>query len=304
MSRSGTILIIVAGLSAVLAAMTVALLARVRGDAEESRGWLAEVQARAMLTAGLEYVCETARIGWDDPATPAAEEAFGWIDVRDGGIGPRTANGRPVRARDGTAAFDLVTGLGDAFPAIGRVARCPMRVQRRPPWAMANGMVVNAMTRDPSLPWSAIIAHPRPDPQPEVATWAEFAAGDPQPVAGTDGVAWFRVLREDVATFVVTCGAGATRGYAGWNEVQADSAEASFGGRDAFEELRRDESRLHFRCAWSAAVGGNSSMHYLDHAYHLNAISSPDAAHTGGRSVQMVGTIRWIQRLMAEPDRW
>jgi hypothetical protein len=106
---------------------------------------------------------------------------------------------------------------------------------------------------------------------------------DDRPVAGTAEMAWFRVYRERVqdrdgdrridgqpapydsvdlsavpAVFIVTCGAGGTRGYQDWNEVPA--AERDFLiSQSYFEELRRQEVIQWFRVEWAPNVeaGGN-----------------------------------------------
>ena len=65
MTRGGTILIIVAGICALLASLTVAFLARSRSSIEETVAFEAEVQARLMLVAACMYVCEASRLGYE-----------------------------------------------------------------------------------------------------------------------------------------------------------------------------------------------------------------------------------------------
>ncbi|MBA3845788.1 MAG: hypothetical protein H0X45_03960, partial [Planctomycetes bacterium] len=178
--RRGTILILVAGMCAVLAAMTVAFLTRMRSDVSESQRLLQEIQARCALSAALMYVAEAARLGWDDPGTPEKEEAFGWIDVRDGTPGPRDRSGRP-----------LAPGAG--FPAIGSAARCPMYVMRRPPFAISLAVTTNPMIADPGRTWAEILGNTKTDPNPVATTQADFAAGDPGPRFPGGGRTWFRV---------------------------------------------------------------------------------------------------------------
>ena len=76
---------------------------------------LAQTQARVMLGGALSYIGETARLGWDDPATPEHEEAYGWIDVRDGSVGPRDHTGRALFQ----AEINPDLGKGERWPAIG-----------------------------------------------------------------------------------------------------------------------------------------------------------------------------------------
>src|SRR4051812_19073486 len=167
--RRGSILIVVSGLSAILAVLAFGFLTRMRIDGEESSAMVAETQARIMLSAALSYVQEGSRLGWDDPGTPEHEEAYGWIDVRDGRAGPCGRHGEPLAA--GYAAY----------PAIGRAARCAMAVMRRPPFALSLELTPNPMVLDPTLPWSRILNRTNPDPVSAVADPALFVAGDRAP---------------------------------------------------------------------------------------------------------------------------
>ncbi|HYE07878.1 MAG TPA: hypothetical protein VEL07_20340 [Planctomycetota bacterium] len=292
--RRGTVLILVAGMSAVLAAMTVAFLTRMRSDVSESQRLLQEIQARCALSAALMYVAETARLGWDDPATAVKEEAFGWIDVRDGTPGPKDQAGRPLAP-------------GGAFPAIGYAARCPMHVMRRPPFAISLAVTANPMIADPSKTWAEILGNTRTDPDPVAATLAGFSTGDAGPRFPGGARTWFRVHRETPATFVLACGAGMSLGYRDWTEVALAGDDAVFGTRAAFEELRRDEAILWFRAEWNPAVGYNAQYHYAaDRTFRLNRISGP---HMGGNddipnSRQFGGTFTVIERLRDAPPAW
>ena len=96
-ARSGTVLIVVAGLSALLASMTIAFLIRQRSSAEESTQFEQDIQARIMLIAGCNYIQETSRIGYDDGVDPYHREAFGWVDVRQ-----LNADGTPMIQGGGT----------------------------------------------------------------------------------------------------------------------------------------------------------------------------------------------------------
>ncbi len=114
MNRRGAVFLIVVGMCSLLLSLSIAFLVAMRRDGEESRLFNQGIQARAMVLAALQYLQEGSRIGWDRPETPECEEAFGWIDVRDGSPGPRDRSGLPL--------FDA----GAGFPAIGGVARCAM----------------------------------------------------------------------------------------------------------------------------------------------------------------------------------
>ncbi|MBA3848262.1 MAG: hypothetical protein H0X45_16655, partial [Planctomycetes bacterium] len=99
--RRGTVIILVAGAAALMATLVLAFLVRMRSDGEESNQVVRDTQARIMLLAACGYVLEAGRLGYDvDPQLPDPvphEEAYGWIDVRDGSTGPRD--------RDGTALY-------------------------------------------------------------------------------------------------------------------------------------------------------------------------------------------------------
>ncbi|MBA3936036.1 MAG: hypothetical protein H0X38_01110, partial [Planctomycetes bacterium] len=203
--RSGTVLILVAGISALLAATALAFLARMRGDAEESALLLQDTQARIMLAAACNYIQEGSRIGWDrypntgagsnagvgtsypaatdsnDPfpgASPGAsgfpvhEETFGWVDTRDGSAGPTTQEGRICydASLTGTMPWQDTPALRPAWPAPTSVVRCPMQVWRRPPCATQLTASYNPILTDPAQSGNSAYLYPflsNPDPQPE-----------------------------------------------------------------------------------------------------------------------------------------
>lgn len=278
--RRGALLILIAGISAMLMAVCLAFLARMRADGEEGALLLAEAQSRLMLHAAMSYVSEGARIGWDDPGTPAIEEAFGWTDVRDGAIGPRGADRQRLWHDD------------DAFPAPGgRAARCPMHVLERPPYAIYPAWNPNPVSVDPALAVDRIAqfhesGRSRPDPEPAATTWAEFAAPPAalrEPRIATLNRAWFRVWREPDAyhngvvdqavdgrtdwwdtialpghhgIFIVACGAGGSNGYRDAAEAAADpDSPAHLRDPGLFAIVRAAERILWYRVEWSPSVG-------------------------------------------------
>jgi hypothetical protein len=188
--RLGSVLIVVVGLSALFLSLSLMFIARMQGEAQESQMMQQEAQARIMLNAGLHYVQETSRLGWDDPATPEHEEAFGWIDVRDGQPGPR-----------GFIGQDLAP-VTNRFPAPGFAARCPMFVLERPPFALRTTFAYNPAPRDATKSWAELVSMKEPDPQPAAQTWDDFARGDARIRRTSLGMAWFRVYRhrDDPAT--------------------------------------------------------------------------------------------------------
>src|SRR5205814_615728 len=89
-SRTGTVLIIVVGIASIILVLSAAFFSRMRSDGEETALVVRDGQARIMLTAALQYLQETSRIGWQDPGgADRGEECWGWTDVRDGSLGPR-----------------------------------------------------------------------------------------------------------------------------------------------------------------------------------------------------------------------
>ncbi|HYE05989.1 MAG TPA: hypothetical protein VEL07_10780 [Planctomycetota bacterium] len=312
-SRRGTILILVAGLAAVLASLCVAFLMRMRSDAEETTLVEREIQSRIMLLAGCGYVLEAGRLGWDvDPhADPLRDhvEAFGWIDIRDeDAVGPRDQRG------DALFSDDLVVDTDDdgtadqpAWPAVGSTARCPMHAWSRPPYAIQPTVAYNPI--DVSDPGSVLYGLPlllRPDPQPAVdngwtpaapgavsdARFDEFSRGDARPRSETTGLAWFRVHRESPSVFVITTGAGGSLGYRDWREVTADGAEDAFPGPAAFAQTVGAEARLHHRIEWSPETIEQTETAYQ---YHLQ-----NDAGRGLRNPWVDSPIRMVTNMSLE----
>ncbi len=326
--RRGTVIILVSGVVALMATLALAFLARMRSDVEETGDALRQAQCRLMLSAAMCYVLEGSRVGYDrypdtpsDAGMPAGaplpvhEEAFGWIDVRDGSLGPRTQEGR--------ACFSDMPAIDDgrvrrpAWPAPKGIARCPMFVPEAPPYAIRLTASYNPMdtSESPRGPWFCYPLARHADPQPHLDEWNAHVQGDPRPRAETVGKAWFRVLRDGPATFLITVGSGGTHGFRDWREVDAQGEEALFGGdRALFTALASQETRLWYRIEWSAAVieltydlidheANPTFEHYLQ--WPLNA--SHTWCHSARSQTHMknhCATIRWVQRLLREPTWW
>ncbi len=324
-ARGGSILIIVAGMSALLATLALAFYTRMRSDVEESAITMRESQARIMLMGACTYIQEASRIGWETSA--AHEETFGWIDVRDGSIGPKVTVDEPSD--------------GHRFP-VGTARRFPMHALERPPYAVQLTAVYNPI-RTPISPEPLPVGHAlfgmpyltKPDPQPVVANgWTAFpgasvsaanfasangyAVGDPTPRASSTGKSWFRIYRESGARFVVTCGGGGTLGYRDWlTEVQPSAdARAQFGDDPRlFAELAASEVRLWYRLEWNPACLA-LDYHMMDHSLGRDVdhymVWPPNASHsTAGHEYRtqmharnMGGTILWVQRLREAPTGW
>lgn len=311
-TRAGTILIVVAGISALLMSVTLAYLVNMRSDMEESELVVREAQARLVLIAGLQYIQEASRLGWDRPATPEHEEAFGWTDVRDGSAGPKDRLGNPLYA----------VGSG-VFPDIGgRAARFPLYAMEKPPYAVKTAFAYNPAPMDASLGWRDLVNYRKPDPQPAAETWNEFEQGRPTPRQESAGKSWFRVYRDrntatalvEPATFTITCGAGATLGYRTYQEA-VDAGEADVFNNDPryFALLRSQERILWFRSEWTSAVGGSGmGVRVRNGQWDLPEINkdSYKSVYPSGTDQHWwvnrnpVGSFLWIQRLELEPLEW
>jgi hypothetical protein len=210
-SRSGTILIIVAGISALMASLALAFMINARADVEEIEVTVRDAQARIMLVAACSYIMEASRIGWepmnppvDDTKAPTPvstehAETFGWIDVRDGGLGPRIETGgitdadridttlkntdgngvryrviddngnpRPIdKPMPANPPYDSRREGGQKFP-IGVARRFPMHVLTRPPFAISPRVAENPVNLDAPDNGRSYLRNP--DPKPAVVT--------------------------------------------------------------------------------------------------------------------------------------
>lgn len=352
--RSGTILILVAAISALLASLAITFLARMRSDVEESRLLVQHAQAKIMLAAACNYVQEASRMGYDRwnvnnpvltmgkrgdlPNLPIHEEAFGWVDVRNGKTGPLDRNGKPFFPDPN----DNNITIRGKWPGVGGYLRCPMYRMKIPPWATMLTAAPNAMDTTPGSPnycWPLLT---NPDPLPVVPNlWTpsnklanphpmktqapidregrfySFGDGDKTAVPDTVGRSWFRLYRDGPGTFIITCGAGQTEGYKDWDEVESEGPETRLAFNDDesyFNALKQAEIRLWYRIEWSAAVL-ETSYHNLHHEIARNHEHyeswPPNSSHTWSSSRRTqtwvknpVGTIRWIQRLMTEPTKY
>jgi hypothetical protein len=381
-SRHGSILVLVAGMSALLLALAVSVLASSRALNEPSVIVLQEAQNRITLGGALQFIQETSRMGWGN--TPA-DQAFGWTDVRDGDIGPRGP-----RSAGGTISR-LGWTPGGNFPAPGGVYRGDMFAWRLPPYAISLNATPNPFqltasdqdqatwapivgaspvirewndgspTRSASAEpfWLRAVTEARTNGTPYISqpvknTWAEFAAGDKLPLPESVGRAWFRIYRETSSdcngdgspwydtvpfagsgTFIVTVGAGGTRGYRFWDSttdflngrtslpassssystpmdpVTAQSA-GEFVTSDQFRFLRQSERIAWYRVQWTA----NSSAG-LDPTIVQSAVRDPggnnqyqgilaqtERSNDLNTIPRFGGSIRWIQRLEQEPPVW
>jgi hypothetical protein len=303
--RQGTVLIIVAGISALLAMLALAFLARMRADAEDGELLLSETRARVMFASALQYIAETSRIGWDNPATPEKEEAFGWLDIRTGTAGPLDRKGDPLFSAD-----DPLTGIGTRWPAIRSHMICNTRLWTRPPTAISSRVATNPIQHDPNLPWAQLVGYSKLDPTPIASDFTQFLSGDDRPVAGTDAPCWFRVYRKAPAVFIVSCGGGSSGGYKNWAEVQNSPDADLWHSREEWEMARLNEPILFYEVAWSPAVNTTSTGWIYAGHYSIKPalISRPYVSNSDNEDQpnkrNQLGTFLYRQRLAREPDHW
>ena len=285
--RSGTVLIVVAGISALLCSLALVFLTSGRTDLEEMDVLVHEAQARIMLAAACAYVQEASRIGWEPADSTSSEhvEAYGWIDERDGELGPRvTTTAPPAVPPDATRPLRPTDQDGQGklnFP-VGAPVRFPMYVMNQPPCAISLTACPNAV--EAAAPDSGRGYLRYPDPQPvggngwtrsradpagnvSAANFARWLAGDPTPRLDSTGRSWFRLVREATgAVFTVTCGCGGTQGFRlqDWKDTppsaadplaMSDDDKALFGNdRELFRDLSTHEVRIWYRFEWSPAT--------------------------------------------------
>ena len=353
-ARRGTVLIIVSAISALLVSLSLTFLARVRSDVEDSQVQIQLTQARVTLVAACQYIQEASRIGWDingwdqipnagtidQPPLAAAgtehAEAFGWIDVRDGTLGPRittmpVATVQPLRgSRPQEEDLPLRTTSGSKRFPIGVPVRFDLYVPQVPPYAISLRATYNPVSTTAPDNGRAYLRYPDPQPVDGLNTWrgttadpawgvtsggfAKWAQGDPTPRQGTVGRTWFRLVREPSGSvFTVTCGAGGTHGYRTWNEVVLAGDTARFNNDPAYYGVMAStEVRLWYRVEWSAATTVIDMNYLREHEEHSFRVSTP--TYVGGdpnnnysgqqMAPNMGGTIQWIQRLRQEPQVW
>lgn len=331
--RHGTVLIIVAGISALLASLALTFLVRNRTDAEETQATVRDVQARIMLVAACNYIQECSRVGWDrypnTPMTandtfptgsmagasvPVHEETFGWIDVRDGSIGPKTQEGR--QCWDPALVLNDGERLRPRWPAPDSIVRCPMFVWKRTKYATSLHAVYNPIQQHNPTASDYLMPYLRhPDPQSAGGTWDEHRRGERTPRPESANKSWFRILREGPSTFLITCGAGPTQGFRSYDEADAQGMGDLFNNdRTYFTVLAAQESRLWYRVEWTAS-SVESTYHWQEHhttrqwdSYLQWPVNASHSWPTGPRSLAFVrnfgGTFRWIMRLKNEPTHW
>jgi len=264
-SRRGAVLIIAVGMAGMLAALIMAFLVRMRGDAQSAQYVVRLAQSRLMLHAALSYVQEASRLGYAqiNPVSGLCtdpREGYGWIDPRDPSVIGRAAeavafSGRSylIGPRDRTGNPLWTAGT---WPAVGTSMRAPMYRHVRPRYAVRPDMTPNAIPSAESRPETfgipfLIRTDPTPEFDPSLGIHNPVSApqrlswvrGDAEVITGSAGLGWFRVYRETGgeadrpiesgppgATFIITVGDGVTEGWRDWAEVMATpGAWSAFG---------------------------------------------------------------------------
>ncbi len=172
------------------------------------------------------------------------------------------------------------------FP-IGRVIRSPMYPIARPWNAVVNNPALAEMwhparyptqakypqlTDNAAYPHGAYPGQGVADPQPVavdlpggggLADFTVYRAEDSSPLdpllsaAAPACNAWFRVKRIGPARFLVTAGAGPTRGYLNWTDPELTAVDQNnyfLNDQQYFETLRSGETLLWYVVTWSPAV--------------------------------------------------
>jgi hypothetical protein len=338
--RRAAILVIVVGIAALSGSLALVFLLRMQQDVEDSSSLMREAQARTMVSAALQYIQETARMGWDrnNPARPGVnDEAYGWIDVRDGSPGPKDHWHEPL------AAFDPVTGAGPVFPGVGgKAARCPMFVMERAPCAVEMTVNYNPISTDFPGPmptvgadnealspyWRSLLSYANPEPRSVSPDFASWRAGDRRARLDSEGMSWFRCYRMtqadcqqhrkmdgtiapihwSPAVFIITCGAGATRGYRDWDEIPAEDRAQFNDDPNLFNELRDQESILWYACEWHPSQANQPQRQFSEdnqgynRAHYNVPWNRADAARA--MAFNLGGVFLWIERLSEAPVNW
>ncbi len=405
-SRRGTILILVAGLAAILLSVATALLVSLRSGSSEADLLMRDAQSRIMLSAAIAYIQETSRIGWGG-------ESFGWNDVRT--TSGSTFGGRTVDENGvpGPLLASQTSLVATGYPRPGTFARGDAFCWERPPGAISERFVpnpiefrpelrsgddTNKLLRSPTYVLSSgtfdadfaaplvenykqlIAANFEPsvlggyngadkvnvppgttsrqgkfgslDQQPLADDWGDFVNGIKNPRPESLGRAWFRVYRETLAdhdgngstpwynsvplpgygVFVVTVGAGPTRGYRFWNAngkdylngnrsrsfstgADVDFAESSglFQNEESFIAQRVSERISWYRLEWSASVAGydawGENAPLSDSAWSFKDtrtifVHRTNNGNNPGYYPNFGGSIRWLMRLEKEPEKW
>lgn len=185
---------------------------------------------------------------------------------------------------------------------------------------------------------------------------ASYVAGDTNLMPEYMGLAWFRIYREvssqhdgliantldkyadgttpyDIApevgngTFVITCGAGGSRGFKDYSEANA-ALPGWFADAQTFGQIRQSEIVSWYRVQWSPQIGGNFNKEQMRDNFDLQwthpfgiynhnvltdrgtvVVQDPGSdIHTTRIDTAGVkapfGSFSWVQKLEKEPPQW
>ncbi|MDA3962084.1 MAG: hypothetical protein PF961_14930 [Planctomycetota bacterium] len=198
--RSGSILIIAAGLCALLALTATTFLVSMQAETDENEFLLQQTQARVSMVAACSFIMESAPKWGGDASGPSGSLATSMLGPHD-----MTPWRLPPYAITQQRVFSPMGG-----DASGNVS-----ASQRPPDEETYDFSVNGRVgfRDrvvaDSDPKDRKPVFPRKDPTRYVDA-SRLATGDDRRIAQVEARAWFRVYHQGGGTFVVTVGAGGT----------------------------------------------------------------------------------------------
>jgi hypothetical protein len=265
MHRRGSLLIIVSGLCTLLAILAVTFLSRARTDIDEADNLARQAQARIMLSAACCYLLEAAPAAHHDPVQPGDQffPGFGTLSGTPRLIGrfPMHSLILPPRAIPHGCVFQQFNGFR------------PFRSRQDPTTYQT---VANPFF-NPALPvgnsnWDYAEATNETTIRSASPTYSDASKPNAVNIPSQSSIntAWFRIYYKGEyssgtvnydgrappgtlaarATFMATCGAGASLGYRDWAEVPA-ADRTYFGDAATFNAIAASESRMWFEVSWS-----------------------------------------------------
>ncbi len=270
--------------------------------------------------------------GWTD--------ARGIVDGAYTNVGPRGLDGRLLFSRDsgtfpdlgGTARCPMhrlrrpACAIDPKLIANPLIDQATFPVTCNPEWDESKYMGF----------WDQRISYANPDPQPlaepdasdpySQARFERWRVGDATPVATTVGHSWFRVRRvrdqaecdghrqiDNTASavhwspgvFLISAGAGATRGYATYQEAFGAGEGALFSNSAAvFDDLRAQERILWYLCEWTPAQGPGSGPKQMVGAGCMIRSGTNSPIDQRDTPLHHGGNFAWIERLANQPGIW
>ncbi len=195
-----------------------------------------------------------------------------------------------------------------------------MYVMARPPYAVRADRRLQSDRQRSGEPGLRPPYLTSPDPMPVVAkpmstptALNDYLIGDPSARSSSTGMSWFRVYRDGLDTFIITCGAGGSLGFNNWNEVLGAGSQEQFNSDPSmFYAFLGQEVRLWYRVQWSAAVA-TPEVHNIKNAwvdggsqdYYVSfPMNSSQSIRSQSHCKNMGGTFRYIERLRFQPTNY